>query len=114
MAFQMFQARLDLLDEVEKDHVVKKCRESESVFSHPPPPVCPKEPPMPGLYHLRNIFVDVALPWTWDNDSGEKFVNRWSEDMTKAEFRDKLMRLSYWWIRKKVSVTCLLYVSISV
>ena len=83
---------------------MKQCTETESVQRQPPPPVCPEKPDMPRLYHLRDIAKDVTLPWTWDSDTGEGFVLRWNEDVVRPEFKEKLMHLPYWWIRKKVGV----------
>ena len=59
------------MNQIEMDHVTKICEESHSVLRHPPEPVCLEEPPMSGLNHLREMAVDVTLPWNWDSDSGD-------------------------------------------
>ena len=87
----------------EEEYIDKNCPSEDSLKDQISPPVCPMKPTMPGLYHLKEIGVDVALPWTWDCSSGGHFVEEWEVALKCADFKMKLMQLVYWWTCRKVS-----------
>lgn len=87
----------------EDEYIEKNCPSEDCLKVNIPPPVCPMKPSMPGLYHLKEIGVDVALPWTWDCTSGDHFVEEWEAALKSTDFKMKLMQLVYWWTCRKVS-----------
>lgn len=99
------RARAKALETLEDAYVEKHCKAQEDLWMDTIEPTCPSKPPMPALYHLKEYENSVALPWTWDCQSGDDFVRNWENTVQTDEFKDKLMRCAYWWIRRKVCVT---------
>jgi hypothetical protein len=98
------RARAEALQMLEDAYVEKHCKAQEDLRTDSIEPTCPSKPPMPALYHLKEYENSVSLPWTWDCESGNDFLRNWENTVQTDEFKDKLMRCAYWWIRRKVSV----------
>lgn len=98
-----FKARAEAFKKLERSYVLQCCSDAEGVWNDIGAPVSPRRPPMPALYHLREFGGHVTLPWIWDCTSGEDFVRNWEGTVKTEDFRDKLMRCAYWWIRRKVN-----------
>lgn len=98
-----FKARAEAFKNLERSYVLQRCSDADGVRNDIGAPVSPRRPPMPTLYHLREFGDLVTLPWSWDCTSGEDFVRNWEGTVKTEDFRDKLMRCAYWWIRRKVN-----------
>ena len=95
--------RRQLLLMMEENYVATFKNISNGSLEDLPPPICPKEPAMPGLYHFHQFEESVTLPWNWKCYGGQNFVQNWEKVVHTDDFRDALMRLVYWWTRMKVS-----------
>ena len=71
------RARAEALETLEDAYVEKHCKANDDLRTNSIEPTCPSKPPMPALYHLKEYESAVALPWTWDCESGDDFVRNW-------------------------------------
>lgn len=99
------EQRLETFSRLEKIHVQRHCKAAADLEEEGNALPKPEKPPMPALYRLRDFEGEVSVPWSWNCDSGEQFVTKWNEVVNTDAFKDRLMRVAYWWIRRKVCFT---------
>ena len=87
---------------LEKSHIQRHCKEAAEFDNDSPLLKKPTEPSMPPLYKMREFEGEVTLPWSWDCSSGDEFVAKWNAMVCTDQFKDCLMRVTYWWSRRKV------------
>ena len=108
-----FQAREEELQRHERLFVAEEQRKADEAMAALTIPTAPEKPPVPGLYHLQKIEGAVAVPWSWDHESGDSFRTAWEESYPRREFQEQLMGCLWWWTSKKVSLTPLSTVLVS-
>ena len=98
-----FQAREQELQRHERLYVSEEQTRADEALASLTIPPAPEKPPVPGLYHLQKFEGAVAVPWSWDHESGESFRAAWEDAYLTKDFQDVLMGCLWWWTSKKVS-----------